>query len=134
MFQIYRAAGPGAVQVGDLVGLHYPHQPGHWLGCAGNQCGKATCPGSPTTAYGFSSDERWFTCYGEVFRIYAKEKNVGDTINAGDLIMLYYLNGVLWVSQGTGSTIKASCPGTSRPPPFTKFDRCPYEGFTIMKQ
>ena len=69
-----------------------------------------------------------------MFRIYAKEKNVGDTINAGDLIMLYYLNGVLWVSQGTGSTIKASCPGTSRPPPFTKYDRCPYEGFTIMKQ
>ena len=133
VFQIYRAAGPGAVQVGDLVGLHYPRQPGHWLGCPGNQCDKRTCPGSPTTAHGFSSDEKWYICCGEVFKIYAEEKNVGDTINTGDSIMMYFLSGALWVSQGTGNTMKASCPGTSRPPPLTKYDRCPQEGFTIMK-
>ena len=134
VFQIYRQSGPGAVKVGDFVGLHYPRQPGHWLGCSSANCGKATCPGNPTTANGFSSSEKWHSCWGEVFRIYAEERNVGDTINTGDLIMLYYPQGKLWVSQGTGSTIRTPCPGTSFPPPSTKFDRCSHEGFKIVKK
>ena len=60
VFEIYRARRPSKVQVGDLVGLHYPRQNGTWLGCAGNKCAKATCPGFPSTSDGFADS----TCAG----------------------------------------------------------------------
>lgn len=133
-FQIYRARGSGALQVGDLVGVHYPHTHGTWLGCPGNECDRQTCPGNPTLTHGFSSDEKWHTCGGEVFKIYAYGKNLGSTINNGDLIMLYYLAGGLWVAQGYGNTIKLPCPGTVRPPPRERYDACAWESFIIVKR
>ena len=134
VFEIYRTL-PGAVRVGDLVGLHYPRQRGHWLGCAGNQCGRATCPGHPTTAYGFASQDLWFRCYGEVFRIYARGKSSGSIINSDDNIALYYLQNQLWVAQGYDiHTDKRPCLGTSRPPALSVYDGCAFETFRIWKR
>ena len=133
VFQIYRASGPGQVRVGDLVGLHYPHESGRWLGCPGSNCFKAACPGHPTTTYGFASQEHWYWCFGEVFKVYAKGKSNGAIINAGDDIMLYYLQQQLWVDLDDGDAQKSSCVGTIRPPPFSKFDVCSSETFTIWK-
>ena len=134
VFQIYRASGPGQVRVGDLVGLHYPHEYGQWLGCAGSECAKANCPGYPSTPYGFTSEEHWYTCWGEVFKIYAHEKTTGAPIFPDDDIMLYYLQGGVWVSLGYDNVHKQPCPGTVRPPPHHRFDACAWENFKIWKR
>ena len=136
VFQIYRASGPGQVHVGDLVGLYFPNESGKWLGCREDNCAKHTCPGQPTTAHGFASQEHWYRCCGEVFKIYSKGKSDGALINDRDDIMLYYLHDELWVAQGDGDrdTIKLPCAGTTRPPPLSKFDVCRWETFTIWKK
>ena len=118
VFQFYRARGPGAVRVGDVVGVYYPYEPGKWLGCnsrSGN-CGKYTCPGTPSTTYGFQRQDRWTVCGGEVFMIYAQGKTVGSTINKHDIIMLYYLIGNQWVNLASTTVARGSGPGTTRPP------------------
>ena len=134
VFRIYRAAGSGHVRAGDIVGFYYPYQPGFWLGCAGANCAKSDCPGSPTTAHGFASEDHWVRCWGEVFRIYANGKSSGTVINSGDDIMLYYIQGDTWVSQGDGNTRKLPYPGSVRPPAFDKFDGCGWETFKIWKR
>lgn len=134
VFKIYRADGPGAVKVGDLVGIYYSREKDNWLSCWRKECGKSKCPGKPTSAYGFSNSEKWFLCAGEVFKIYSEGKKEGAVINDGDLIMLYYLHERLWMSQGDGVTKKKSCPGTSRPPPFSKYDGCSNEGLIIHRK
>ena len=134
VFRIYRASGRGWIRVGDLVGLYYPRESGIWVGCSLSTCRMATCPGQPTAAYGFASQEQWFTCWGEVFKIYANGKNEGSIINSNDDIMLYYLNANVWVSQGYGNTVKSHCPGSSRPPSSSKYDTCSNEVFKIWKR
>lgn len=135
VFEIYRESGPGPVRVGDLIGLHYPRQKGAWLGCHADTCAKATCPGMPTTQNGFATDENWYRCWGEVFKIYAKGKNMNDTIHAFDDVMLFYLQSQLWVAQGSGNMIcKLPCPGTSRPPTLQRYDICACEIFQIWKK
>ena len=79
------------MRAGDIVGFYYPYQPGFWLGCAGANCANSDCPGSPTTAHGFASEDHWVRCWGEVFRVYANGKSSGTVINSGDDIMLYYI-------------------------------------------
>ena len=118
VFQFYRASGSGAVRVGDVVGVYYPYEPGKWLGChnpSGN-CGKYTCPGTPSTTHGFQSQDRWTTCGGEVFVIYAQGKSVGSIINEHDIIMLYYVIGHQWVNLASTTVARGSGPGTTRPP------------------
>lgn len=134
VFRIYRAAGPGQIRVGDLVGIYYLNEDGRWLGCAGPYCAKATCPGRPTTENGFASRDHWYRCWGEVFRIYANDKNDTTVINYGDNIMLYYMSGHSWISQGYLGTEKKSCPGSLHPPQHDKFDRCSWEVFLFWKQ
>ena len=138
VFQIYRASGPGRVRVGDLVGIHFPGRSTSgrqlWLGCNWLSCYTASCPGQPTTAHGFATQEHWYRCWGEVFKIYAKGKSDGAIINDRDDIMLYYLQEQLWVAQGDGDTKKFPCPGSTRPPPLSKYDFCPWETFTIWKK
>ena len=134
VFQIYRADGPGQIKVGDLVGIYYPREEGRWLGCAWHLCGKATCPGHPTTEHGFNSENDWLRCWGEVFKLYVNDKQIGDVINYGDNIMLYYVNGNNWVSEGPIGTAKRSCPGTSLPPGHDKFDYCSHEVFLFWKR
>ena len=133
VFEIYRARGPGKVQVGDLVGLHYPRQHGTWLGCAGSKCGKASCPGSPSTTHGFAASENWYRCWGEVFKIYVKGKTSGP-VRSDDDISLYYLQNQNWAAVGYGSMVKLPCLGTARPPTVTKFDSCAFETFRLWKK
>ena len=135
VFQIYRANGLGQVRVGDLVGLYYPREGGRWFGCGGSSCAKATCPGYPTTTYGFANQESWFRCWGEVFKIYARGKALGSVINSDDDIVLYYLQENLWVAQGNDrfETMKYPCLGTYRPPPLAHYDGCAFETFRIWK-
>ena len=136
VFEIYRRKGPGVVRSGDKVSLHYPRERGRWLGCAGvHSCGKATCPGQPTMRYGFQNSGKWGPCWGEVYRIFAKGKNVGNRIRPMDDVFLYLINRKLWVSQcSSGHTRLRSCPGTSLPPPSSKFDSCSCETFKIYKK
>ena len=89
VFQIYRAAGQGTVRVGDLVAFYFPQSEGNWLGCAGSSCKKATCPGNPSIAHGFSTADKWHKCGGEVFGIYAKGKANGEIVNSDDDISLF---------------------------------------------
>ena len=133
VFKIYRASGPGQVRVGDLVGLYYPNVANQWLGCSGTTCPRSSCPGQPTTTHGFASEEHWYTCCGEVFKIYANGKSDCAVINSGDDIMLYYLEQGRWVAQGDGDTTTTTCAGTTRPPPVAKFDECYKETFKIWK-
>ena len=134
VFRIYRLHGPGAVRVGDIVGIYYPHQSGHWLGCSVNPCGLDSCPGQPTTLYGFQNTESWFVCWGEVFKIYARGKNLGAQINAHDDVMLYYLQGQTWVGLSIHQVHHDPCPGTVRPPPNERYEICWGENFEIWKK
>lgn len=134
VFTIYRANGPGSVRVGDLVGIYYPHDR-RWFGCAGSRCAKATCPGYPTIENGFATQELWYRCWGEVFKIYAKGKSSGSIINSDDDVTLYYLQDQNWVAQGYDfPTVKRPCLGTARPPPLSTYDCCPHETFRIWKR
>ena len=123
----------GQVRVGDLVGIHYPHLAGQWIGCKDSTCSRSSCPGQPTTMHGFTSEEHWYTCCGNVLKLYASGKNNSDVIN-GDDIMIYILDRGRWWAQGEGAATTTTCGGTSRPPPADKFDACHQEMFTIWKK
>ena len=106
-----------------MVGIYYPREPGKWLGCSGENCVKATCPGTPSTTYGFQNHEKWTTCPGEVFVIYAQGKTIGSIINKHDIIMLYYLIGSQWVNLANTNVTHGSGPGTTRPPTARTYER-----------
>lgn len=132
IFRIYRASGPGEVLVGDLVGIYFPNQSGHWFSCRDSTCGKSTCPGVPTVDHGFAIEEHWYRCYGEVFKIYARGRNMSEPIMPMDDVMLNYIQEYKWVF--CSSTIaKVRCPGSVRPPPTTKYDYCFVEVIKIWK-
>ena len=134
VFRIYRQLGPGTIRVGDIVGIYYVHQR-RWLGCPHSICGKYTCPGSPTTAHGFSTDDEWYRCSGEVFRIYSPNKGQGAVIDARDDVVFYQIQSQLWLAQSFGGlTTKNPCLGTSRPPRSDIYDECPSETFNIWKR
>ena len=133
VFQIFRARGHGDVRVGDLVGLYLTRESGKWFGCSGTTCTKATCPGTASYEYGFNDPEKWYPCFGEVFKIYAHEKQLGDTINDQDDIMLFYLQGWNWIGA-YGSNHHRTCPGATRPPPHNKYDVCGGENYKIWKR
>ena len=122
VFQFYRASGRGAVRVGDVVGVYFPHGQ-KWLGCnsPSGDCGKYTCPGTPSTTYGFQSQDKWTTCGGEVFIIYAKGNKVGSIINEHDISMLYYVIGNQWVNLANINVARGSGPGTTRPPSVSTY-------------
>ena len=123
VFQIYRRSGPGPVSAGDEVGLYYPEE-SKWLGCSAGNCGHSTCPGTPSVVYGFQDAERWKTCTGDVFNIYAAGKTAGATITKSDTIMLYYGNTSQWVNFGNRTVAIGSCPGETRPPSVNTYEKC----------
>ena len=84
---------------------------------------KATCPGTPSTTYGFQNSEKWTVCGGEVFVIYAQGKRVGSIINEHDIIMLYYLIGNQWVDLANTVIARRGGPGTTRPPSAATYER-----------
>ena len=57
---------------------------------------------------------------------------MGDRVREYDDVMFYYVQEGKWVSQLlTQHTRKRICPGTSRPPPHSKYDKCGSEVFKI---
>ena len=133
VFRIYRALGPGEVQVGDLVGLYYRLH-SKWLGCVGDMhyCYKRSCPGNPSAQYGFQDSERWYRCYGEVFKIYARGKGIGDVIQNHDQITLFHVQQGRWLSYWMDELVHTGpCPGTVRP--HQNYDRCFGEVFEVWK-
>ena len=133
VYQIYRRNGPGAVHVGDFIGLYYP--PGsNWFSMAGGTGHRNPCPGTPTSADGFESVDRWVRCYGEVFRIYARGKSSGDVINEHDAIFLFYERDNEWVGFDGDTAEHRACPGTVRPPPSAKYEECWGEVFEVWKR
>ena len=138
VFKIYRFLGPGDVRVGDIVGIYYPREDGLWLGCAADDCVKANCPGTPDTQYGMSDDEKWFTCWGEVYKIYAHQKSEGDAIEDRDHVTIYYLQGNDWIGLVNDEPADhRTCPGTTRedrPPDDAKYNQCWGEVFEIWRK
>ena len=130
VFRIFRMRGPGRVVAGDVIAINYPRETGTWFGCAGKYCGKARCPGNPTSAHGMSSEEKWYQCWGEVFKIYARGKPLGAPIYAHDHIMLYYVNGKSWVGLVDRYPNKRTCPGSVRPPHRSRYE-CWGENFEL---
>ena len=119
------------IKVGDKIGLYYPRE-SKWFGCEGRHCGKYSCPGRPSYAYGFQDAKRWRECWGEVFTIYAYGKKNAEYLTYKDAVMLYYNRERRWVSVWGGKTDKRTCPGNTWPPPSTrKYDQCAGEAFEI---
>ena len=121
VFQFYRASGPGAVRVGDVVGAYFPRRQ-KWLGCYEGSCYRRPCPGRPSNTYGFQSQDKWTVCPGEVFKIYAKGKALNSIINEHDIIMLYYLVDNQWVNLANTIVARGSGPGTTRPPSAATYE------------
>ena len=134
VFRIYRFSGPGQVRAGEVIAINYPREAGRWFGCAGTYCGKASCPGTPTFAYGMQTHEKWFQCWGEVFKIYARGKALGAPLYSHDDIMLYYLQQGKWVALVGTYPDKRTCPGTIRPPPPFRYDICWGENFELWER
>jgi hypothetical protein len=40
------------------AGINYPWVARQWLTCSGSECGRSGCPGHPTNAHGFASEEK----------------------------------------------------------------------------
>ena len=74
-----------------------------WLGCAGNPCVGAPCPGM------FFTGAEWNNCYGEVFQIY-RALGRGD-IQSGDFVGLYYVRSRRWFSLAGNKAHTNTCPG-----------------------
>ena len=123
VFRIYRQLGKGAIRVGNVIGLYYPRQRGNWFSMAGGKGHKATCPGLPTIAHGFSNNNKWYHCYGEVFKIYARGKRNGAVITDHDDITLCYIRARKWVGFFNPPDFR-TCPGTKLPPPPDRYDVC----------
>ena len=134
VFQIYRMYGVGDIHVGDVVGIYYPYESGKWFGCGDGICGKATCPGTPDSNTGFSDSDDWYDCWGEVFKIYARGKQLGATIVSHDHIMLFHVFSEDWVGLITDKADLRTCPGSIRPPLPDKYDQCWGEVFEIWKK
>ena len=146
LFKIHQLGDNGQakdlVLVGDVLGLEYTDKRNQWLGCAGEVCERSSCPGKPSNKYGFDSKNHHFRCYGEVFRIYAKDKKEKETIESDSDIMLYHVQNDKWLSVqkdkctsvGDKIVVNATCPGKSRPPSTQMYDNCASEVFRILER
>ena len=135
VFEIYRRNGPGVVRSGDVIALHFPHERGKWLQCFKvHKCTKAPCPGQPTMRHGFQNAASWRSCWGEVYRIFAKGKKIGAPIKPMDDVSLLLPGKKSWVSQCGSHTKLRPCLGLSLPPSLSKFDGCACETFKIYKK
>ena len=134
VFQIYRKSGPGALRVGDIVGIYYPRE-GNWLSLNLGFGHKHPCPGHPSHAHGFSGPEKWTKCWGEVFEIYARGKGMGATISSHDHVTIFYRQDRKWVGLvGDHHVDLRTCPGSVCPPPDHIYDKCWGEIFELWKR
>ena len=128
VFQIYAKKGRGAIRVGDVFGLHYPREHGKWFSLSGGYGHKHPCPGPPNIFTGFANKYKWFQCWGEVFKIFArgydgKVKSYGEVIKEHDVIMLCYIRQNKFVGFFDIPDLR-TCPGPVFPPPAHKYDGC----------
>lgn len=131
IFQIYKRKGSGKIKVGDDVGLYYIHAK-KWVSAWGIDGGVASCPGAPSSKFGMNIEAD--QCGGEVFRVYAKDKSIGENVRDDDYIMLNYkYGGHAWFTLWMGYSHTASCPGGAYPPPDFKYQECKGEVFQIKK-
>jgi hypothetical protein len=131
IFRIYKRKGSGNIQVGDEIGLYYITAD-EWVSAWDFNGGVSGCPGSPSYIFGLdiASDE----CQGEIFRVYALGKSVGEDVRNNDFIMLNYKHGGHeWLSLWGGSSRKSTCPGGSYPPLANKYQNCQGEAFQVVK-
>ena len=132
-FQIYRMNGKGNVRVGEVIALYYPYNH-DWITSNTQYLVRDNCPGNPSEAHGMADAKKWESCPGNVFKIYAKGKSVGDDILRGDDITLYHLNDKKWPSAETDKIHQKACYGTTHPPVYAKYDMCVKEVFKLLKR
>ena len=140
-FQIIGEGG-GNIKSGQRVSFRFVREGNVWMGCPhSNHCDKRTCPGSVTS----SRARNFNTCWGERFTIYACERNNGDHIQNGDLVMIYFpgnpssksSNDKKYISieesaEGDDTSI-STCPGINAPSCFS-FSICPKSVFHIHRK
>ena len=125
VFRIYRAAGSGDVKVGDEVGFFFPIKR-RWMSASGAQQLKLNaCPGVPR-----GSSHRLNTgCWGEVFKIYARGRRVGQPIYQSDRVMIYYPQSKAflkyqYINGRKDGLVRSTCPGQKGPPSRNAYYRC----------
>ena len=132
-FQIYRMNGKGNVRVGEVIAIYYPYNR-NWITSNTQYLVGDNCPGNPSEAHGMADAKKWESCPGNVFKIYAKGKSVGDDILRGDDIALYIIRDSKWFASESSFIQKTSCSGTSRPLSDEMYDSCYKEVFELLKR
>jgi len=123
------------IKSGQRIRIRYINRHNSWVGCSATaHCdNKAACPGNTAQGMDFTNNR----CSGEIFSIYARGRRNGEIINNGDLVMLYYSRGGLYVSiQGETLTSKTSlnfCPGLM-PPAYLSYSICSKNVFRIHRK
>jgi hypothetical protein len=131
IFRMYKRRGSGTIRIGDEVGLYYLGSK-TWMSAWDNDGGVSKCPGEPSIDFGMNTVPG--KCKGEVFRVYAVGKSLGEPLNNKDYIMLHYPHGGnQWISLNGGTMRKITCPGSSYPPPESKYQACAAEVFQVWK-
>jgi hypothetical protein len=131
IFRMYKRRGSGTIRIGDEVGLYYLGSK-TWMSAWDNDGGVSKCPGEPSIDFGMNTVPG--KCRGEVFKVYAEGKSLGTPLNNKDYIMLHYPHGGnQWYSLYGGTSHKATCPGSSYPPPTSKYQKCGGEVFELWK-
>ena len=132
VFQIIGEGDSPIITSGRLIRLKYIDDHNTWMGCPTKKyCSKKRCPGSELEAKNFAK------CGGEMFRIYARGKTLGQAIHNGDVVMLHFENDGRYVSingqnEGDDTSIDF-CPG--RPPPaYLSYGICSKNAFRIYKK
>ena len=77
------------------------------------------------------------TCPQNVFKIYARGRELGESLKTNDEILLYTLQYGKWVSETNSSSNwlgQRTCPGSHRPPASSKYDTCYDAVFELWKQ
>ena len=123
-----------SIRVGQRIRIRYIHEHNTWIGCSSESyCAKATCPGTTVQGGSFTNDR----CWGEIFKIYARGKTIGQIIYNGDLVMLFYVRAGRYVSiQGENEADDTSlsfCPGLA-PPTYLSYVICSKNVFRIYRK
>ena len=134
-FQIISDGNQGSsVTSGQRIRLRYLHKHNSWMGCSHkNRCEKNTCPGTTSQGTNFRNNR----CSGEIFKIYARGRDYGQTIYNGDVVMLYYAQGQRYVSiqgEDLGHDTRLNfCPGIA-PPAYLSYGICSENVFRIYRK
>jgi hypothetical protein len=131
IFRMYKRRGSGNIRVGDEIGLYYITAK-EWVSAWDFNGGVSGCPGSPSSTLGLNIPSN--QCQGEIFRVYALGRSIGEDVRNGDFIMLNYKHGGHeWLSLRFKFVSKSTCPGGGYPPPAYKYQECDGSSFQVIK-